>query len=259
MTVQDAFSELARYYDPIMAHVNYDRWFVVATGLAELLPPNFRHLDAGCGTGVLVNMLRGAGWRSVGVDISPAMVQTGRRMRGAVPLGVADLRALPFRNTFDCCTCLFDSINFLLEEEEVRGAIHELAQALVPGGVLYFDMVTERMVTEHFAGQTWDEDNGGFRSLWSSRYDKRTACTETSIRINSGGHSLIRERIYPRKFFEQCIQEAGLSLCSVLDAEHWKRPGRRSTRLDFIAMKAPAAEAKRRFKPVLREIQRHLA
>lgn len=260
MPPQDAFAELARYYDPIMAHVNYDRWFIIANELAEgLLPKNFQHLDAGCGTGVLVNMLRAAGWRSAGVDLSPAMVQTGRRVRGALPLAVADLRALPFHGSVHCCTCLFDSINFLLEEEEVRQAIGQLAQTLAPGGLLYFDIVTERMVTEHFAGQSWDEDNGGFRSLWSSRYDRRTACTETSIRINSGGNSLIRERIYPRQFFEDCVRDAGLQLFAVLDAEHWQRTGRRSTRLDFIAMKEPAADAARRFKQCLQKIRRLIA
>ena len=110
----DDFANLARYYDPIMEHVDYDRWFVITTTLAELAPDPFLHLDAGCGTGVLMGMLRKIGWSSVGIDLSLAMLQTGRRRRGSLPVAAADLRALPFRGAVDLMTCLFDSMNFLL-------------------------------------------------------------------------------------------------------------------------------------------------
>ncbi|MEX2016830.1 MAG: class I SAM-dependent methyltransferase, partial [Candidatus Hydrogenedentales bacterium] len=107
----DPFGELARYYDPLMAHVDYDRWFVVATAVAESLalktPP--RHLDLACGTGTLLARLRVAGWSSIGADLSPAMLRTARKSRLIDRLVCADMTALPFRNSFDYITCLFDS------------------------------------------------------------------------------------------------------------------------------------------------------
>lgn len=257
MTPPDTFSELAQYYDPIMSHVNYDRWFHTCLALSELLPAPFQHVDVGCGTGVLVQMLRYAGWRSTGLDLSHAMVKTAHASRG-VPVGVADLRQLPLNQGAHLVTCLFDSINFLLEQREVVRAIHELAGALRPGGLLYFDMVTERMVMQHFAGQTWDEDNGGFSSTWASHYDEHTSCTETSIRINAGSSSMIRERIYPQDFFELELEAAGLTVLGVFDAERWRPPTQRTTRVDFIAMKEAPLNIRKEFKQVVKAVRRVL-
>lgn len=255
MAAPDAFAHLARYYDPIMSHVNYDRWFSCTLALAELAPAPFRHVDTGCGTGVLVNMLRQAGWQSAGIDLSAAMVSAGRRARGSLPLAVADLRALPFNNSLGFITCLFDSLNFLLEERELRQAIHEFARALCPGGLLYFDIVTERMVTLHFAGQEWDEDNGGFQSSWTSAYNRATACAETRVRINTGAETLIRERIYPHALLENMLRDFGLTVLAVYDAERWRRPTRHTTRIDFIAMKQPPRNVNRQFKEVTKHVR----
>ena len=37
MTYLDEFHEIARYYNRIMDHVDYDRWYAVTTALADLL------------------------------------------------------------------------------------------------------------------------------------------------------------------------------------------------------------------------------
>ncbi len=234
----DAFAEIARYYDPIMDHVDYDRWFLITATLGELLPHGFLHVDAGCGTGVLMHMLRKSGWNSTGIDLSFAMLHTARRERGALPVAAGDLQAFPVRGAH-FVTCLFDTINFLLEEEALRRVLREFAQALRPGGLLYFDAVTERMVTDHFDDQTWTEDNGRFRTTWSSNYDPATGLTETRVRVNTGGEALILERVYPTATIVQAIEDAGLTVLDTLDAFTWKRPTPRSTRLDFVAMKSP--------------------
>lgn len=238
MTRQDTFAEIARYYDPIMNHVDYDRWLLVASTLAELLPRGFRHVDTGCGTGVLLQLLRDTGWNSTGLDLSFAMLRTARRQRGNIPLAAADLRALPLRGVH-YLTCLFDTMNFILDEAELRRVFNEFAQALEPGGLLYFDVVTERMVTEHFDDQTWTEDNGKFRTTWSSNYDPATGLTETRVRVNTGGEALIVERVYPLAVLARAIEDAGLTLLDTLDAFTWRKPNHRATRLDFVVMKDP--------------------
>ncbi len=233
----DPFEDLARYYDRLMSHVDYARWFQTVTGLGELLPGNFRHLDAACGTSTLLHMLRDAGWNSMGVDISMAMLARGRKKRPDTALARADIRALPFHGSIDYITCLFDSVNFLLEESAVRSALGAFSAALRDGGLLYFDVVTRNMVVKHFENQEWEEDHGKFNSFWSSTFDRARNVSETKIRINSGRSSMLSERIYPRKFIEDALKEARFTLLACYDATTWKRPRRRTTRLDFVAVK----------------------
>lgn len=258
MNVIDPFDGLAQYYDGLMEHVDYGRWETVTTTLSELLPKRFRHLDVACGTGLLVRRLRERGWRSVGADLSPAMLHTARRETGRDLFAAADMCALPFSQSVHCITCLFDSINFLLDLEQVRQTLREFHAALVDGGWLYFDIVTERMIMEHFAGRAWTEYNGHFETAWQSTYDYTGNITDTIIRVNTGPACTLRERIYETADIEQAVTDAGFWLLGAVDAETWRTPRRRTTRVDFVAMKQVSNARVEQFSKLRDRIQRML-
>lgn len=250
----DAFENLARYYDALMAHVDYARWSTVVQALATLFPEPPIHLDVGCGTGTLVKQLRAAGWPSQGVDLSPAMVRTGR-IDAAFPAAVADACALPYRESVDCVTCLFDSLNFLLSFEALKRALASAYAALRPGGLYYFDFVTERMVTEHFAGQSWTENNGGFRSRWATSYDVVSKTSETRIRINQRPDAVIHERVYPSDAMHAATVEAGFTVLGMMDAETWRPVRKKTVRVEVVAAKAPISTLRRDFKRVASRVE----
>lgn len=256
MNDSDSFAYLAPFYDRIMSHVDYARWQRITTTLAALLSSDFVHVDLACGTGALLKRLRAMGWHSMGVDLSEAMLRAGMKGRktGSFPGAAADLRALPFRGVVDYATCLFDSMNFLLTQEDVDRALAQVYQALTPGGLLYFDVVTERMVLDHFDGQDWDENNGRFRTTWSSRYDRNTRVATTEVRVNTDASGVIRERIYMIPEIEKALAEAGFTLLGAYDARTWKAPGKRSIRVDFVAAKNPTTNFIKRFEALAASI-----
>lgn len=250
MPAIDSFAGLARFYDPLMQHVNYDRWYLVAGAVAELLPRPFTHLDAACGTGVLIDKLRADKWRSFGLDLSRAMLQSGRRNNGPAGVVCGDLRAIPVYGRLDYVTCLFDSLNFLLTEHDFYRGIAQLAGALRPEGILYFDVVTERMVLDHFAGQKWTESNDRVTSTWSCEYDRATHTAATSIRVNSGELHTLYERVYPLEMVYDAVNRAGCTLLGAYDAQTWKKPGRRTIRADVIAVRGDARRYRGGFRDV---------
>ncbi len=250
MSATDSFAGLARFYDPIMQHVNYDRWYLIAGAVANLAPRPFRHLDAACGTGVLLKKLWNDRWHSYGLDLSNSMLKRCRETTGPSRVLRADLRAIPMKESFDYVTCLFDSVNFLLTEQDLYQGIGQLAGTLRNRGVLYFDVVTERMVLEHFAGQKWSETNDGFTSHWSCEYDRGTSVVETRIRVNSGEEHTLYERVYPIDIVLDAIDRTGCELLAASDAQTWKRPGRKTVRVDFVAVRGNARDYKRAFRNV---------
>ena len=256
MPTHDPFEDVARYYNPIMAHVDYDRWFTTVTALAEALPSDFIHLDAACGTGTLMRKLQRAGWRTLGIDLSPAMIQNGLKSGFRPTAAAADLCHLPFKESVDYITCLFDSLNFLLDQESVCRALSQMSDALRPDGLLYFDIVTERMITEHFEGEPWTEDHGRFTSTWHTTYCRQTTTAETSIRFNTGAACTIRERIYPREEIEEAVRQAGLELLGTFDADNWGKPSRKTVRIDFFAAKTRSHGAIRRLRAAVEELPR---
>ena len=250
----DPFEDLARYYDSLMSHVDYDRWYMVTTMLADLVSGKPRHLDAACGTGVLAKRLLRDGWNTTAIDLSPSMITIARNQPPYPAAAVADLRALPFARTFDLITCLFDSVNFLLTLDDVERAVAQCAGALNDHGILYFDIVTERMVTEYFEGQEWIEDNATFSTRWRSTYDRSDSIAETRIRVNRGHESIVRERIYPLAEIREAVHRAGLTVLGAVDARTWRAPTARTVRVAIIATRSHDARMRKRFKSLHTDI-----
>jgi len=96
------------------------------------------HLDVACGTGYALAHFREKGWSSVGVDASLPMLQLGRARSSSVIN--ADMRALPFRGKFARITCLYDSLNHLLDRNDLVAAFRAMRAVMDHDSLLLFDM-----------------------------------------------------------------------------------------------------------------------
>ncbi len=259
MTTTDQFANLSRHYDAIMREVDYDRWVVVVSLLADLVPSaRVRHVDLACGTGRLLKRLVQHGWSSVGIDLSHGMLRQSRSGPYVPAVAAADVTALPFERRFNYATCVFDSVNFLLENERLRAAFRSVADVLTDGGVFYFDVITERMVTKHFANKEWTEDNGGFSTAWSGKYDRATQLADLEIRVNTGPVHYVRERVYTHEDVAEAINASGLTMLGRFDAETWETPSPRSTRVDYVAVKNPPRTTRRKLELATHRVRQTL-
>jgi len=105
----------------------------LTTLITEALPTAGPILEAGCGLGQYVLLLRERGWRVAGVDWSLEALAACRRVAPA-PLGVMELRALAVRDG-----ALAGYISLGVVEHDAGGPDAILAEArrvLAPGGVL---------------------------------------------------------------------------------------------------------------------------
>jgi SAM-dependent methyltransferase len=79
-------------------------------------------------------------WYEVsGVDAEPAMLDEARKHLPDAPLIEADMRTFRLDATFDAVTCLFSSIGYMRDAQELGAAIGTMAQHLNPSGVLVLD------------------------------------------------------------------------------------------------------------------------
>jgi SAM-dependent methyltransferase len=81
-------------YDVFTPQAN-DRLIAAFKRLSSL-PPGARVADLGCGSGAFTELLRRAGYQSVGLDISPKLVALGRRKYPGLELIEGDAENLPF-------------------------------------------------------------------------------------------------------------------------------------------------------------------
>lgn len=257
---KDTFKYLAGYYDSMMSHIDYERWLIVSTMIAELCPDeNFEHLDIGSGTGELVKLLREYGWRSYGIDLSHAMLSTSRASSEDLPVAQANMTALPFGESFHYLTCIFDSLNFLLESTDFERAFRSMRDSMTDDGVIYFDVITERMVLEHYADRDWVDTNGKSEMSWSGVYDVNSRIIKNSIRIDGGDESIVCERVYTESDIRSALEKVGLTVLGIVDTETWCASTDETLRLDIVASVRGGKEIDRSYRHIQQDIQILLA
>lgn len=115
----------------------------IAHWLRRALPPGpARVLDAGCGTGGLINALRRAhpAWRLTGLDFMPLACDLAReRTGGEIVRG--SITALPFADAaFDAVV----SADVVCQVEDGAGALREFARCVRPGGAVLVNVPAYR-------------------------------------------------------------------------------------------------------------------
>lgn len=95
-------------------------------------------LDLACGSGLSTRMLRNLGFTPVGLDASLSMLSLAASRVERLVGG--DLRHLPLRGQFRVVTCLYDSLNHMLETADLDAAMSEVASLLARDGIFVFDM-----------------------------------------------------------------------------------------------------------------------
>lgn len=186
-----AYEEMADVYDAFTRAYDYERFLTVIEQLAlEHGLAGRDVLDIACGTGKSFMPLLARGYRVTACDLSPEMVRLAQsKSAGRAKVVVADMRALPELGHFDLVTCLDDSINYLLTDDEVAAAFAGIARLLRPGGLLLFDLNSLRTYRSVFS-QTFASDEEGVFFCWRG---------DTSPQLAAGGRaSATLEAFLPR-------------------------------------------------------------
>lgn len=130
------FGELAARYDLHTPPGHYlpDHDFV----LEELrgYGAGARVLDLGCGTGALLETLRGAGVEGQGIDVSPEMIAVAEERLGPGVVRVQRLQDVEEREAYDALVSLSFPFNYCADVPEARATLAAFHRALRPGGLL---------------------------------------------------------------------------------------------------------------------------
>jgi SAM-dependent methyltransferase len=143
------------YFARLFAIEDRHFWFrarnhVIATVAGQIvstLPPGYRVLEAGCGTGNVLRILQQSCARGVVVGMDPfAEGLRWARRRMTCPLVQGDVRCAPFRASFDLIG-LFDVLEHLPDDEKVLG---DLCGLLGPRGTLVLTVPDHPFLWSYF-------------------------------------------------------------------------------------------------------------
>ncbi len=112
------------------------------------IPTNNRKklLDVACGEGSFCVEMAKNGWTVTGVDQSEEMLRLAKHRAKNDQVDVKfekqDMRFIDYHNEFDLATCWFDSLNYLISNNDLQSTFNSIARSLKPNGWFLFDMNT---------------------------------------------------------------------------------------------------------------------
>lgn len=238
-----------------MDNIPYEEWCVYLTGLLEEY--GVREglvLDLGCGTGTLTRLLAAQGYDMIGVDLSDEMLEIAMEKQAeqmeqedGIPGNILylnqDMREFELYGTVRAVVSICDSMNYLMEYEDLVQVFKLVNNYLDPGGVFIFDLNTLYKYQEELGEQTIAENREEGSFIWENFYDEEEMVNEYDltlfIRQEDGRYQRYEETHYQRAYtletVMQAIEAAGLELMALYDAFTKEPPREDSERVYFVA------------------------
>lgn len=244
----DAYTGFAAVYDMFMDNIPYREWCDYLTGLLqEYGVTDGLVLDLGCGTGTLTRLLSDQGYDMIGIDVSEEMLQIAMEKkeehRNDILYLNQDMREFELYGTVRAVVSICDSVNYLMEYEDLVRVFELVNNYLDPGGVFIFDLNTLYKYREELGEQTIAENREEGSFIWENFYDEEEMVNEYDltlyIREEDGRYQRYEETHYQRAFeldtVMQAIEAAGLEFVAVYDAFTKEPPREDSERVYFVA------------------------
>ena len=278
----EAYTDFAQVYDTFMDDTPYEEW---CDYLVELLEKHRRDgdlaetekdvgyivsdnndvdvinknlqqernsiLDLGCGTGTLTELLARRGYDMIGVDNSQEMLQIAMDKRSRSGLDILyllqDMRSFELYGTVGAVISVCDSINYLLEDEDVVKTFRLVNNYLFPEGVFIFDFNTVYKYEIVIGDATIAENRDNCSFIWENYYHEAEQINEYDLTVfvqeNEADdiYRRFRETHYQRGYcleqMQDYLSKAGLVFMEAIDADTRREVTDVSERIYVVARK----------------------
>lgn len=229
----EAYSSFARVYDLFMDNVPYEEWSKYIIGLLEEYGiSDGLMLDLGCGTGKLTRLLAKAGFDMIGVDNAEEMLEIAREAgyedenAPDILYLLQDMREFELYGTVRAVISICDSMNYILEEEDLLTVFKLVNNYLDPKGLFIFDLNTPYKYRELLGETTISENREEGSFIWDNYFDEEERINEYDltlfIREQGDLYRKYEETHYQRAYeletVKNVIEQAGMEFVAAYDA-----------------------------------------
>ena len=213
-------------------------------------------LDLGCGTGTLTQLLAAQGYDMIGIDNAQEMLQIAIEKRDSAGLDILyllqDMRTFELYGTVGAVISVCDSVNYLLEEEEIVQTFRLVNNYLFPQGLFIFDFNTVYKYAQVIGDATIAETREDCSFIWDNYYHEEEQINEYDLTVfvkepadmEQADHALYRrfqethyQRGYELEQMKDCLRRAGMVFVEAVDADTHEAVNDVSERIYVVARK----------------------
>ena len=199
----EIYNEFSKVYDHFMEDVPYDEWgefireMLLTYGVQEgrgacvfqdkepSKPPLV--LDLGCGTGAMTERLASYGYEMIGIDHSSSMLEMAKNKEESSHHNILyllqDMREFELYGSVAAVVCVCDSINYILELDDLKQVFRLVNHYLDPGGLFIFDFNTDYKYREVIGNQTIAENREDKSFIWENHYYEEERINEIELSL----------------------------------------------------------------------------
>lgn len=211
-------------------------------------------LDLGCGTGTLTELLARKGFDMIGVDNAEEMLRIAMEKRERLGLDILyllqDMRELELYGTVGAVVSVCDSLNYLLEEEDIVQTFSRVNDYLYPQGIFVFDFNTVYKYRTVIGDATIAENREDCSFIWENYYHEDEEINEYDLTVFVAEGERFRrfqevhyQRGYRLSQMKALLERSGLEFLEALDADTHGEVTEESERIYVVARKGAGTTA----------------
>ncbi len=273
----EAYTDFAKVYDEFMDETPYHEWAAyiaqLISGYGISLPYNKDNskkddsleeesdeeklsqernlvVELGCGTGRFTEEMAALGYDMVGVDNSSDMLGIARNKLEKSGFDIMyleqDMSELDLFCTAGTVVSVCDSINYLIEDEQILKTFKLVNNYLYPGGLFVFDFNTLHKYRDVIGDVTIAENRDDCSFIWENFFDEETCINEydLTVFIKTGDPNkdifersveTHLQRGYTLSQMKEFVAGAGMEFVAAIDADTHEEPTDESERIYILA------------------------
>lgn len=224
-----SYSIFASYYDAYMAHVDYDLWISRILDWQQKYSSLAckRILELACGTANVSQQLMMKGYEVDASDLSTSMLHVASTKIHKPNLSLASMTDPIPKRDYDLILCMFDSINYLLDYDDILMMFANAHEALASQGLFIFDISTLLNSLENFADVCNLTEDSHHVLIHEARYEphhRRQISELNDFVFNGISYTRRKEkhnqRVYMNEELLRIINQSQLQLVAIHSTEH---------------------------------------
>ena len=245
------YGDFARFYDKFTQNVDYSARARYFDAVIQKYNPNAKLLlDLACGTGSLSFELEQFGYDIVAVDNSYEMLSVAAEKRGELESSVLflcqEMSELDLFGTIDATVCALDSINHILDENELLEVFKKVSLFSNKGAVFVFDVNTIYKHKNILANNSFVYENEDTFCIWQSNICDDEVTVDISLdffdkvsdeKLYARYSTDFSERAYEIDVLKSMLLQSGFEVKAVFDDDSFLPIRRDSQRAIIVAKK----------------------